>query len=143
MKVCVVNKSNHRLPEYSTPMSAGVDLKANISEPIILDPLQRTLIPTDLYMAIPEGYELQIRSRSGLALKRGIFCLNAPGTVDADYRGNIGVILANFSDTPFVINPGDRIAQAVLNKFEKIEWKEVTTLDETERGTGGFGHSGI
>ena len=143
MKVCVVNKSNHRLPEYSTPMSAGVDLKANISEPIILGPLQRILIPTDLYMAIPEGYELQIRSRSGLALKSGIFCLNSPGTIDADYRGNVGVILANFSDTPFIINPGDRIAQAVLNKFEKIEWKEVTTLDETERGTGGFGHSGI
>lgn len=143
MKVCVVNKSNHRLPEYSTPMSAGVDLKANISEPITLGPLQRTLIPTDLYMAIPEGYELQIRSRSGLALKSGIFCLNSPGTVDADYRGNVGVILANFSDTPFIINPGDRVAQAVLNKFEKIEWKEVTTLDETERGTGGFGHSGI
>lgn len=143
MKVCVVNKSNHRLPEYSTPMSAGMDLKANISEPITLDPLQRILIPTDLYMAIPEGYELQICSRSGLALKNGIFCLNAPGVVDADYRGNVGVILANFSDTPFIINPGDRVAQAVLNKFEKIEWKEVTTLDETERGTGGFGHSGI
>ena len=143
MKVCVVNKSNHRLPEYSTPMSAGMDLKANISEPITLGPLQRILIPTDLYMAIPEGYELQIRSRSGLALKNGIFCLNSPGTIDADYRGNIGVILANFSDTPFIINPGDRVAQAVLNKFEKIEWKEVTTLDETERGTGGFGHSGI
>ena len=143
MKVCVVNKSNHRLPEYSTPMSAGVDLKANISEPITLGPLQRILIPTDLYMAIPEGYELQIRSRSGLALKNGIFCLNAPGTIDADYRGNVGVILANFSDTPFIINPGDRIAQAVLNKFEKIEWEEVTTLDETKRGTGGFGHSGI
>lgn len=143
MKVCVVNKSNHRLPEYSTPMSAGVDLKANISEPITLGPLQRVLIPTDLYMAIPEGYELQICSRSGLALKNGIFCLNAPGVVDADYRGNVGVILANFSDTPFIINPGDRVAQAVLNKFEKIEWKEVTTLDETERGTGGFGHSGI
>ena len=143
MKVCVVNKSNHRLPEYSTPMSAGVDLKANISEPIILGPLQRILIPTDLYMAIPEGYELQIRSRSGLALKSGIFCLNSPGTIDSDYRGNVGVILANFSDTPFIINPGDRIAQAVLNKFEKIEWKEVTTLDETERGTGGFGHSGV
>lgn len=143
MKVCVVNKSNHRLPEYSTPMSAGVDLKANISEPITLGPLQRVLIPTDLYMAIPEGYELQIRSRSGLALKNGIFCLNSPGTVDADYRGNIGVILANFSDTPFIINPGDRVAQAVLNKFEKIEWDEVTTLNETERGTGGFGHSGI
>ena len=143
MKVCVVNKSNHRLPEYSTPMSAGMDLKANISEPITLGPLQRTLIPTDLYMAIPEGYELQIRSRSGLALKNGIFCLNSPGTIDADYRGNVGVILANFSDTPFIINPGDRVAQAVLNKFEKIEWKEVTTLDETERGTGGFGHSGI
>ena len=143
MKVCVVNKSNHRLPEYSTPMSAGIDLKANISEPITLGPLQRILIPTDLYMAIPEGYVLQICSRSGLALKNGIFCLNAPGVVDADYRGNVGVILANFSDTPFIINPGDRIAQAVLNKFEKIEWKEVTTLDETERGTGGFGHSGI
>ena len=143
MKVCVVNKSNHRLPEYSTPMSAGVDLKANISEPITLGPLQRILIPTDLYMAIPEGYELQIRSRSGLALKNGIFCLNSPGTVDADYRGNIGVILANFSDTPFIINPGDRVAQAVLNKFEKIEWDEVTTLNETERGIGGFGHSGI
>lgn len=143
MKVYVVNKSNHRLPEYSTPMSAGVDLKANISEPITLGPLQRILIPTDLYMAIPEGYELQICSRSGLALKNGIFCLNAPGVVDADYRGNVGVILANFSDTPFMINPGDRIAQVVLNKVEKIEWKEVTTLDETERGTGGFGHSGI
>ena len=143
MKVCVVNKSNHRLPEYSTPMSAGVDLKANISEPITLGPLQRTLIPTDLYMAIPEGYVLQICSRSGLALKNGIFCLNAPGVVDADYRGNVGVILANFSDTPFIINPGDRIAQAILNKFEKIEWEEVSTLDETERGTGGFGHSGI
>ena len=143
MKVCVVNKSNHRLPEYSTPMSAGMDLKANISEPITLGPLQRILIPTDLYMAIPEGYELQIRSRSGLALKSGIFCLNSPGTIDADYRGNVGVILANFSDTPFIINPGDRVAQAVLNKFEKIEWKEVTTLDETERGTGGFGHSGV
>lgn len=143
MKVCVVNKSNHRLPEYSTPMSAGVDLKANISEPITLGPLQRILIPTDLYMAIPEGYELQIRSRSGLALKSGIFCLNSPGTIDADYRGNVGVILANFSDTPFIINPGDRVAQAVLNKFEKIEWDEVTTLNETERGTGGFGHSGI
>ena len=143
MKVCVVNKSNHRLPEYSTPMSAGVDLKANISEPITLGPLQRTLIPTDLYMAIPEGYELQIRSRSGLAIKNGIFCLNSPGTIDADYRGNVGVILANFSDTPFMINPGDRIAQAVLNKIKKIEWKEVTTLDETERGIGGFGHSGI
>ena len=143
MKVCVVNKSNHRLPEYSTSMSAGMDLKANISEPITLGPLQRILIPTDLYMAIPEGYELQIRSRSGLALKSGIFCLNSPGTIDADYRGNVGVILANFSDTPFIINPGDRVAQAVLNKFEKIEWKEVTTLDETERGTGGFGHSGV
>lgn len=143
MKVCVVNKSNHRLPEYSTPMSAGIDLKANISEPITLGPLQRTLIPTDLYMAIPEGYELQIRSRSGLALKNGIFCLNSPGTVDADYRGNVGVILANFSDIPFIINTGDRVAQAVLNKFEKIEWDEVTTLNETERGTGGFGHSGI
>lgn len=143
MKVFVVNKSNHRLPEYATPMSAGLDLKANISEPITLGPLQRVLIPTDLYMAIPEGYELQIRSRSGLALKKGIFCLNSPGTIDADYRNGVGIILANFSNDPFIINPGDRVAQAVLNKFEKIEWEEVTELDETERGTGGFGHSGI
>lgn len=143
MKVFVVNKSNHRLPEYATPMSAGLDLKANISEPITLGPLQRVLIPTDLYMAIPEGYELQIRPRSGLALKNGITCLNTPGTIDADYRGNVGVILINLSDIPFMINPGDRIAQAVLNKFEKIEWIEVNTLDETERGTGSFGHSGI
>lgn len=142
MKVQVINKSNHRLPEYATPLSAGMDLKANIDRPITLRPLERVLIPTDLYMAIPDGYELQIRSRSGLALKKGVFCLNSPGTIDADYRGNVGVILANLSNDPFLINPGERIAQAVLNKFEKIEWDEVTELDETERGAGGFGSTG-
>ena len=143
MKVKVVNKSNHRLPEYKTSGAAGVDLKADISESIVLKPGEVQVIPTGLYMAIPSGYEIQVRSRSGLAAKESVFCLNSPGTLDSDWRGNTGVILANFSDTPFIINPGDRIAQAVLNKFEKIEWKEVTTLDETERGTGGFGHSGI
>lgn len=159
INVPVINKSSNELPKYAHKGDAGFDLRANVEEikndnylfnaikfnatTIILNPGGRALIPTGLYMAIPEGYELQIRSRSGLALKSGIFCLNSPGTIDADYRGNVGVILANFSDTPFIINPGDRVAQAVLNKFEKIEWKEVTTLNETERGTGGFGHSGI
>ena len=159
INIPVINKSSNKLPEYAHKGDAGFDLRANVEEiendnylfnairfnttTIILNPGGRVLIPTGLYMAIPEGYELQIRSRSGLALKNGIFCLNSPGTIDADYRGNVGVILANFSDTPFIINPGDRVAQAVLNKFEKIEWKEVTTLDETERGTGGFGHSGV
>lgn len=141
MKVNIVNKSNHNLPEYGTSMSAGLDLKANISEPVVLNPLQRTLIPTDLYVAIPEGYELQIRPRSGLAIKSGITVLNTPGTIDADYRGSVGIILINFSDTPFIINPGDRIAQAVLAKYERIEWNEVTTLDETDR-KGGFGSTG-
>ena len=159
INVPVINKSSNELPKYAHKGDAGFDLRANVEEikndnylfnaikfnatTIILNPGGRVLIPTGLYMAIPEGYELQIRSRSGLALKNGIFCLNSPGTVDADYRGNVGVILANFSDIPFIINPGDRVAQAVLNKFEKIEWDEVTTLNETERGTGGFGHSGI
>lgn len=142
MKIDVVNKSNHRLPEYATIDSAGVDLKANINEPISIRPFDRVLIPTDLYMKLPEGFELQIRSRSGLALKRGLFCLNSPGTIDADYRGNVGVILANFSQETQIINPGDRIAQAVLNKYERIEWNEVTELPTTERGEGGFGSTG-
>lgn len=142
MKVDVVNKSNHRLPEYATVDSAGVDLKANISESISIKPFDRILIPTDLFMKLPEGYELQIRSRSGMALKRGLFCLNSPGTVDADYTGNVGVILANFSPNTQIINPGDRIAQAVLNKYEKIEWNEITELPTTERGEGGFGSTG-
>ena len=142
MKVKVVNKSNHRLPEYQTAGAAGMDLKADISEPVVLKPGEVQVIPTGLYMAIPEGYEIQVRSRSGLAAKYGIFCLNSPGTLDADWRGNTGVILANFGKNNFVVNPGDRIAQAVLNKIEKIEWNEVAELDETERGEGGFGHTG-
>ena len=142
MKVKVVNKSNHRLPEYQTAGAAGMDLKADISEPIVLKPGEVQVISTGLYIAIPEGYEIQVRSRSGLAAKNSIFCLNSPGTLDADWRGNTGVILANFGKNNFVVNPGDRIAQAVLNKIEKIEWEEVTELDETERGEGGFGHTG-
>ena len=142
MIVKVVNKSNHRLPEYQTAGAAGMDLKADISEPVVLKPGEVQVIPTGLYMAIPEGYEIQVRSRSGLAAKYGIFCLNSPGTLDADWRGNTGVILANFGKNNFVVNPGDRIAQAVLNKIEKIEWKELSELDTTERGEGGFGHTG-
>ena len=142
MIVKVVNKSNHRLPEYQTAGAAGMDLKADISEPVVLKPGEVQVIPTGLYMAIPEGYEIQVRSRSGLAAKYGIFCLNSPGTLDADWRGNTGVILANFGKNNFVVNPGDRIAQAVRNKIEKIEWEEVSELDTTERGEGGFGHTG-
>ena len=142
MEVKVVNKSNHRLPEYATIGSAGMDLKANISEPVVLKPLKRELIPTGLYMQIPTGHEVQIRPRSGLACKYGITVANATGTIDSDYRGEVKVCLINLSDTPFVVNPGERIAQAVLNKVEKIEWNEVAELDETERGEGGFGHTG-
>lgn len=142
MEVKVVNKSNHRLPEYATIGSAGMDMKANILEPVVLKPLRRELIPTGLYIAIPEGYEVQIRPRSGLACKYGITVVNTPGTIDSDYRGEVKVCLINLSDTPFVVNPGERIAQAVLNKVEKIEWNEVTELDTTERGEGGFGHTG-
>ena len=142
MEVKVVNKSNHRLPEYATIGSAGMDLKANISEPVVLKPLKRELISTGLYMQIPTGHEVQIRPRSGLACKYGITVANAPGTIDSDYRGEVKVCLINLSDTPFVVNPGERIAQAVLNKVEKIEWNEVAELDETERGEGGFGHTG-
>ena len=142
MEVKVVNKSNHRLPEYATIGSAGMDLKANISKPVVLKPLKRELIPTGLYMQIPTGHEVQIRPRSGLACKYGITVANAPGTIDSDYRGEVKVCLINLSDTPFIVNPGERIAQAVLNKIEKIEWNEVAELDETERGEGGFGHTG-
>ena len=142
MIVKVVNKSNHRLPEYQTAGAAGMDLKADISEPVVLKPGEVQVIPTGLYMAIPEGYEIQVRSRSGLAAKYGIFFFFFSGTLDADWRGNTGVILANFGKNNFVVNPGDRIAQAVLNKIEKIEWEEVSELDTTERGEGGFGHTG-
>lgn len=139
--VKIVNKSNHRLPEYATLLSSGLDLKANIDEPMMLAHGERTIIPTGLYVAIPEGYEIQIRPRSGLAAKKGITVLNAPGTIDADFRGEIGVILYNTGDH-FIIEPGERIAQAVLAKVEQIEWDEVATLDETERGEGGFGSTG-
>lgn len=141
-KVKIINKSNYPLPEYKTPGSAGVDLYANLDTPFTLEPLKRTLIPTGICIALPEGYEAQIRPRSGLAAKHGITVLNAPGTIDYDYRAEIKVILVNLSDQPYVITPGERIAQMVIAKYEKIEFEEVNELDETERGTGGFGSTG-
>ena len=143
MEVQIINKSHHPLPQYATPLSAGMDLRANITEPITLKPLERTLVPTGLFMALPEGYEAQVRPRSGLALKKGITVLNTPGTIDADYRGEICVILINLSAEPFIINDGERIAQMVIAKHEQPGFIEVKALDETERGAGGFGHSGV
>lgn len=143
MKIEIINKSRHPLPQYATPLSAGVDLRANIDAPIVLNPLQRTLVPTGLYMALPAGYEAQVRPRSGLAIKKGITVLNTPGTIDADYRGEVCVILVNLSDQSFEITDGERIAQLVIARHEQAEWVEVTTLDETERGAGGFGHTGV
>ena len=142
MKVRIVNKSTLELPAYSTPLSAGMDLRADIDEPITLGPLERRLIPTGLFIALPEGYEAQIRPRSGLAFKNGITVLNTPGTIDADYRGEIGVILVNLSNQPFTVNDGDRICQMVIARHETAEFIEVETLDTTERGEGGFGHTG-
>ena len=142
MKIKIVNTSHHPLPEYATPMSAGVDLRANLSAPLKLQPMQRCLVPTGLRIALPQGYEAQVRPRSGLALKRGITVLNAPGTIDADYRGEIGVILINLSQDSFVINDGERIAQLVVAAYEQAEFEPVESLDQTERGEGGFGHSG-
>ena len=142
MKVKIINKSNNPLPEYSTIMSAGMDLRAFIEHPIVLRSLNRVLIPTGLYIELREGYEAQVRPRSGLALKHGVTVLNSPGTIDADYRGEIGVILINLSNEPFFINSGDRIAQLVFHKYEKAEFVEVERLSKTERGEGGFGHSG-
>lgn len=142
MKVQIVNKSRHRLPEYETPFSAGMDLKANTSEPIVLGPLERQLIPTGLHIQLPVGYEAQVRPRSGLALKHGITVCNTPGTIDSDYIGDIGVILINLSNEKYIINPGDRIAQLVIAKHETVEWDEVRELKQTERGDGGFGHTG-
>ena len=143
MKIKIVNTSNNPLPVYETKSSAGMDLRAFLPEgPITLEPMQRILVPTGLYMEIPAGYEGQVRPRSGLALKSGITVLNTPGTIDADYRGPIGVILINLSDTAFVINSGDRIAQMVFARCEQAETVPVTTLSETERGAGGFGHTG-
>ena len=142
MKVHIVNKSAYEAPFYATVNSAGMDLKANFEEPITLAPLQRAMVPTGLYIALPEGTEAQIRPRSGLAAKHGITVLNTPGTIDADYRGEIKVILVNLSNEPFTINPGERIAQMVVARYEKVEWNEVESLNETERGAGGFGSTG-
>ena len=142
MQVKIINRSNHPLPAYATALSAGMDLRANLTEPITLQPLQRCLVPTGLYIALPPGYEAQVRPRSGLALKKGITVLNSPGTVDADYRGEICVILVNLSSESFVIEDGERIAQMVIASHVQAEWHEVETLDETERGAGGFGHTG-
>ena len=142
MKVKIINRSAFPSPAYATEMSAGMDLKANITEAVILEPLQRAMIPTGIYLALPEGTEAQVRPRSGLAAKFGISVLNAPGTIDADYRGEVKVILVNLSNEPFTINPGERVAQLVLARYERIEWDEVETLDETCRGEGGFGSTG-
>lgn len=142
MKVQVINASSYYLPEYATEKSAGMDLKANITDSITLNPLERAMIPTGLSIALPDGTEAQIRPRSGLAAKHGISVLNAPGTIDADYRGEIKVILVNLSNEPFTINPGERIAQMVVARYERVEWEAVETLDETERGAGGFGSTG-
>lgn len=143
MKINVINKSQHALPSYETFASAGMDLRANLSEPVIIEPMERALIPTGLFMEIPVGYEAQVRPRSGLALKKGITCLNSPGTIDADYRGEIGVILANLSKETFVVENGERIAQMVIAKHERAEWTEVEELSATERGAGGFGSTGV
>ncbi len=142
IKLQIVNGSRHPLPEYATPQSAGMDLRANLSEPIVLQPLQRALIPTGLRISLPEGYEAQVRPRSGLALKHGITVLNSPGTIDADYRGEVGVILVNLSQEPFTIHDGERIAQLVVARHEQPELVAVESLDETARGEGGFGHTG-
>lgn len=142
MKVKIVNKSAFDTPFYATERSAGMDIKANIETPIALQPLQRAMVPTGLYIALPEGTEAQIRPRSGLAAKHGITVLNTPGTIDADYRGEIKVILVNLSNEEFTINPGERIAQMVVARYEQVEWDSVEVLDETERGVGGFGSTG-
>lgn len=142
MEIRIINGSHHDLPRYATPQSAGMDLRANLDAPITLQPLQRALIPTGLRIALPAGYEAQIRPRSGLALKHGITLLNTPGTIDADYRGEIGIIMINLGQEPFVVNDGERIAQMVIARYEQAEFTEVTVLDETERGEGGFGHTG-
>lgn len=143
MKVQIINKSKHSLPQYATSSSAGMDLRANLDNPIVLKPLQRCLVPTGLYIALPEGFEAQIRPRSGLALKKGITLLNTPGTIDADYRGEIGVIVINLSAEDFIIEDGERIAQMVIARYEQAEWQGVEVLEDTERGAGGFGHTGV
>lgn len=143
MNVQIINRSHHPLPAYATPLSAGMDLRANLTEPIVLKPLARCLVPTGLYIALPEGYEAQVRPRSGLAIKKGITVLNSPGTIDADYRGEVCVILVNLSTEDFVIEDGERIAQMVIARHEQVNWECVDELTETQRGTGGFGHTGV
>ena len=143
IEVKVVNRGHQPLPQYATAQSAGMDLRANIDESIVLRPLERRLIPTGLFIALPEGYEAQVRPRSGLALKHGLTVLNAPGTIDADYRGEIGVVLVNLSDKDFVVNDGERIAHLVIARYEQAELQLVDVLDETERGAGGYGHTGV
>lgn len=141
--VKIINRSHHPMPQYSTASSAGMDLRAYVETPIVLKPMQRALVPTGIYIALPDGYEAQVRPRSGLALKHGVTVLNTPGTIDADYRGEVGVILMNLGQEDFVINDGERIAQMIVAKFEHADLLPVEILDDTERGTGGFGHSGI
>jgi len=143
MKIQVVNRGHQKLPAYATPQSAGMDLRANLDAPVTLHPLERRLIPTGLHIALPEGYEAQVRPRSGLALKHGLTVLNAPGTIDADYRGEVGVVLINLSDQDFVVNDGERIAQLVIARYEQAEFVVVEELNETERGEGGYGHTGV
>ena len=143
MNVQVINKSKHALPSYATSQSAGVDLRANIEEPIVIKPLERVLVPTGIYMALPQGYEAQIRPRSGLAAKHGVTVLNTPGTIDADYRGEIKVILVNLSNEPFTIEDGERVCQMVIARHEQGEFVSVEVLDETQRGEGGYGHTGV
>lgn len=143
VKIKVVNKGHQPLPAYATAQSAGMDLRASLDESVVLKPMERRLIPTGLHIALPEGYEAQVRPRSGLALKRGITVLNSPGTIDADYRGEVMVLLVNFSQEDFVVNDGERIAQMVIARYEQAEMEVVEVLDETERGTGGYGHTGV
>ena len=143
MKVRVINKGHQPLPAYATPQSAGMDLRANLENPVVLQPMERRLIPTGLYIALPEGAEAQVRPRSGLALKHGITVLNSPGTIDADYRGEVGVLLVNLSQEPFTVNDGERIAQMIIARHEQAEFCLVEELDETLRGAGGYGHTGV
>lgn len=143
IEIRVINKGHQPLPQYATAQSAGMDLRANLEEAVVLRPMERRLIPTGLYIALPEGYEAQVRPRSGLALKRGITVLNSPGTIDADYRGEVGVLLINLSQEDFVVNDGERIAQMVVARHETVSFQQVQVLDETERGAGGYGHTGV
>ena len=143
MKVRIINRSHHQLPEYATPSSAGMDLRANLEEPVVLKPFERRLIPTGLFISLPVGFEAQVRPRSGLAIKKGITVLNSPGTIDADYRGEIGVIMINLSHDDFTVNDGERIAQMVITSHERVQWERVESLNNTQHRASGFGHSGV